>query len=375
MHVRSEDDERYEENKLNAYFAYLQSPKIGFTRNMAAQHLVPVRSFYTSAGYQLKSKQPQQIRSLTFNPPLPEELEKLWQFADVRDRAIISWIVNTGMSRGDIVQVKWKHIKREWGKRRDAVHIGFMREKTKVAYDCFLGDEAIRALELYFEQRQKRGDNPFSDERHVFVSEQKPYEPMTENMLGDAFSTLREKTGIVVSAHRVRKFFDTYMALAKVHPVILRYWMGHGSPKVSGDVERHYIIPPIEEQRKLYLTGYERLRIQTVGDEIQELRLKNDLQAKGVDVDAEFAKHPAWSQRDRKAWMELQARQTVTIEKPETSKSDDAYYDGIKYSNHYYDYVECRYGSQAYRHALMDGYLLMDNGDGDRRTLMKKKEP
>lgn len=39
-----------------------------------------------------------------------------------------------------------------------------------------------------------------------------------------------------------------------------------------------------------------------------------------------------------------------------------------------YDYVECRYGSQAYRHALMEGYTLMDNGDGDRRTLMKRKD-
>ena len=367
LHVRSEDDERYEENKVNEYFAYLQ--KIGFSRNMSAQHLVPVRSFYTAHGYNLKSKQPQQVRSLTFKPPMPEELEKLWQFADVRDRAIIAWIVNTGMSRGDVVQVKWKHIKREWGKRRDAMYIDFMREKTKERYETFLGDEGIRALELYFEQRQKRGEQPFIDDAHIFVSEHAPYEPMTESMLGDAFTSLRENTGIVVSAHRLRKYFDTYLAISKVHPVILKYWMGHAGTRVSGDVEKHYIIPPVEEQRKLYLAGYERLRIQTVGDEIQELRLKTELKAKGIDADAERAKHPNWTDRDHNEWMKIMARQEVTIE-PKTTKSDD---DATYYDNHVYHYCDVRYGTQTYRKLLMEDWTLKDS-DGEMRTFMKRKE-
>ncbi len=290
---------------------------------------------------------------------------------------MIAWIKDCGMSRGDIATLRWKDLKREWGKRKDALHIEFVRQKTKEFYETFLGDETIRALETYFDLRKSRGEQlSFKDDMAVFVRETTPHEPMNEKNIGDAFRELARKTGIEISTHRLRKYFDTYMALAKVHPIVLRYWMGHTTRNVGGDVESHYIIPPTEEQRKLYLSGYDKLRVQTVNPDIQEMKeneqMKAELKGKGIDADTEFAKHPNWTSHDHNQWMKLQRKQ----EKPETSKSDgdETYYDGTKYANHYYDYVECRYGSQAYRHALMDGYTLMDSGDGERRTLMKKKE-
>jgi len=61
--------------------------------------------------------------------------------------------------------------------------------------------------------------------------------------------------------------------------------------------------------------------------EIQELqeeeRLKSELTNKNIDPEAEFTKHPTWTRRDRKQWMEVMARQAVPREKLETSKSDE----------------------------------------------------
>lgn len=369
LQLRSSDQEASNtlERLLNEYFDYLQSR--GVSRNMAAQHLIAIRSFYTSNYGRLRSKQPRQTRSHKLKPPLTEELDKVWQFADVRDRALIAWIKDCGMSRGDIATLRWKDLKREWGKRKDALHIEFVRGKTKEFYETFLGDETIRSLETYMDLRKSRGEQlTFKDDTAVFVRETTPYKPMNEKNIGDAFRALAKKTGVEISAHRLRKYFETYMALAKVNPTVLKYWMGHTTQNVGGDVEKLYIIPPSEEQRKLYLSGYDKLRI-TLNPEIEEIKLKTELRQKGIDAETEFGKHPNWTSQDQKTWMQLQARQEMS-----KSDGDDIYYDGIKYANHYYDYIECRYGSQAYRHALMEGYTLMDNGDGDRRTLMKRKD-
>ena len=339
--LRSSDQEVSNtlERRLNEYFDWLQSR--GVSRNMAAQHLIAIRSFYTSNYGRLRSKQPRQSRSHKLKPPLSEELEKVWQFADVRDRALIAWIKDCGMSRGDISELRWKHLKREWGKRKDALHVEFTRSKTKEFYETFLGDEAIRALETYFDLRKSRGEQlTFKDDMAVFVRETTPHEPMNEKNIGDTFRELTRKTGIEISAHRLRKYFDTYMALAKVHPIVLKYWMGHTTRNVGGDVESHYIIPPVEEQRKLYLGGYEKLRI-TLNPEIEEMRLKTELKLKGIDADAEFGKHPNWTSQDKKGWMQLMARQTVT----KTSKSDKPKVELIDESqatnhlNHGYEFV------------------------------------
>jgi len=48
------------------------------------------------------------------------------------------------------------------------------------------------------------------------------------------------------------------MAIGKVHPMILRYWMGH---KISGDVESHYVIPSENEQIKLYTDSYKNIQL------------------------------------------------------------------------------------------------------------------
>jgi hypothetical protein len=61
--------------------------------------------------------------------------------------------------------------------------------------------------------------------------------------------------------------------------------------------------------------------------EIQELqeeeRLKSELAKKSIDAEAEFTKHPTWTRRDRKQWMEVMARQAMPREKLETSKSNE----------------------------------------------------
>jgi hypothetical protein len=45
----------------------------------------------------------------------------------------------------------------------------------------------------------------------------------------------------------------TRLAMAKVHPLLIKYWSGH---KVASDIESHYIIPAENEQLQQYIQAY-----------------------------------------------------------------------------------------------------------------------
>src|SRR5260370_27434318 len=94
-----------------------------------------------------------------------------------------------------------------------------------------------------------------------FFFKQKTAYEMTEGTISTAFLELSHRSGVEISPHRLRKYFDTYMALAKVNPTVLKYWVGHTVVSGHSDIEKMYIIPPTEEQRKLYVSAYDKLRV------------------------------------------------------------------------------------------------------------------
>lgn len=49
------------------------------------------------------------------------------------------------------------------------------------------------------------------------------------------------------------------MALKVRHPAVLKYWMGHSVE--TSDIEGRYVLPPLEEQRKLYMESYDQIDI------------------------------------------------------------------------------------------------------------------
>jgi len=52
-----------------------------------------------------------------------------------------------------------------------------------------------------------------------------------------------------------------------MHPIWLKYWMGHKVRGKRADIEGRYIIPPTEEQRKAYMAAYHRIDLTPALDE------------------------------------------------------------------------------------------------------------
>jgi hypothetical protein len=116
-------------------------------------------------------------------------------------------------------------------------------------------------LKTYFQIRKNAGEI-FNDKTPLFLSNltrNGKHERLNENSVRTVFTRLKQKIGIVVSPHRIRKLFSSYMVLKVRHPAVLKYWMGHSVE--TSDIEGRYVLPPLEEQRKLYMESYDQIDI------------------------------------------------------------------------------------------------------------------
>jgi len=218
-------------------------------------------------------------------PPTPiEELREIDSAVDERKRFFLRFLKDSGISISDAVRLNVGDLKIEgdWG------YSALRREKEHVDYETFVGPDTIKILRIYLDVRRRRGEL-ISNESPLFADHKG--QRLNSNVVSEMFRRLSEKTGKKVSPHRLRKFFETYMALGIKHPIVLKYWMGHDV--ASTDIEGKYIIPPAPEQLKLYKESYHNIELtQTVNlAEIQKRQeILEKLQMKimtGEDLDAE----------------------------------------------------------------------------------------
>jgi integrase len=186
-----------------------------------------------------------------------EDLKQIFAICDVRERAIIAFLKDSGMSRADALTLNIRDLKGY--EKQDFVHLQVYRGKEKVEYETFIGPDALQALRAYFRSRTIRGET-LTQESPIFANDYKPFGRLTEENLSTIFSRIEKATSLTISSHKLRKFFETYMALIVRHPIVLKYWMGHKIGQ-SRDIESRYIIPPTPEQEKLYRESYKNISL------------------------------------------------------------------------------------------------------------------
>jgi hypothetical protein len=213
---------------------------------------------------QLKAKAPK-VFSRTIPPVTFEDLKEIYDMVNVRERAFIAFLKDSGISASDAVPINLGDLK-GLDKNEQWIHLRIVREKEHVEYETFLGPNAVTALKAYLKFRERRGEK-IDKETPIFSTEAKPWRRLDAHALKTTFYRIKLKTGITISSHRLRKFFETYMALTVRHPIVLKYWMGH-KVRTSRDVDARYIIPPTPEQLKLYKEAYR--KIDLIGKSMEE---------------------------------------------------------------------------------------------------------
>jgi integrase len=204
----------------------------------------------------LQAKSPSVV-SRTIPGVTMDELKEIYAIVSVRDRAIIAFLKDSGMSRADALTLNIGDLE-DFNKGEQWCHLNVFRAKEGVEYETFIGPNAVEALKAYFTWREKNGET-ITKESALFVTTRKrggDFVRLNENALNSIFENIEKNSGKVISSHRLRKFFETYMALVVRHPIVLKYWMGHKVRKRGSDIEGRYIIPPTPEQLKVYQESY-----------------------------------------------------------------------------------------------------------------------
>jgi len=213
----------------------------------------------------LKAKTPEAY-SRTIKGLTIEDLKTVYDMSDLREKAFTAILKDSGLSAAEALKLNIGDLK-GFESGESWIEIDVFREKEHVEYTTFLGPNAVDALRLYMRVRKRRGETITKDSP-IFASEHTPYERLDGNALKVIYRRLWRKTGFEISTHRIRKFFETYMALTVRHPIILKFWMGH-KLKVGRDIEARYIIPPIPEQLKLYKESYKNIDLTPKPDEFE----------------------------------------------------------------------------------------------------------
>jgi site-specific recombinase XerD len=221
--------------------------------------------------------------------PSPEELQKLLDVADLREKVIISVLATGGFRRGTLAKLQYRHVKHDLERRIFPIHVHVEAEITKSKhheYDTFLCQEASEYLEAYIEARRKgletRPPEQITNQSPLISNVGKKPKPLTPSYISDIILCLYVKAGLLkksskirrytLRTHSLRKFFRTQLAFLGVDRDCIEYMMGH---KISNyfDIKMR----GIEYLRSIYLSSGISMKPQS--DESKIVALKQILKS------------------------------------------------------------------------------------------------
>jgi site-specific recombinase XerD len=219
----------------------------GLAPSRVANYVKAIRSLYRVNGVEVKLPYALSRRSVRKDrAPRPEELERLMDAADAREKVIISILALGGFREGTLVRLHYRHVKEDLEKGIVPVHIHVEAEITKGKYhdyDTFLGAEVVEALKLYLNARRKG-----LIDRRIPREEIHDESPLMRNHESDAAKPIGEREiyklihelysrlgllrqgangGYDLRVHSLRKFFKTQLMALGVQPDYIDYMMGH----------------------------------------------------------------------------------------------------------------------------------------------------
>lgn len=252
--LKSEDQtvKRKAEETLRSFCLYLEKEK-GLKRSSVISYHSALKSFYRYNYVPLQLRTPKKISVHGLTPHTHEEIKKLYNVANLRDRALLLCLAESGMSREDFVELTYGDVKEDYETEKETILLKVKRRKEGLAYHTFFGINATKTLRNYLEARKRKGEK-FTKNTPLFKST-KGETTIKPNGLNYLLLRLGKKAGIHSTPHRFRKFFESHMGLT-ARSILVKYWMGH-----SLGVESSYFIPSVEDQRKAYMEAYRKIDI------------------------------------------------------------------------------------------------------------------
>jgi hypothetical protein len=303
-----------------------------FVANLQAENLAPgsvsnhvkgVKALFRCNGLKLELPYSLSKRSVYEDrAPTPEDLQKMLDIADLRERVIITMLALSGFRTGTLTKLQYRHVKRDLERNMIPIHIHIEAEITKGKYhdyDTFLGQEAAEYLKVYLEYRRK--GSPTGRKHPEIINDESPLirdgqsniiKPITTGRIHSVIHNLYVKAGLLTSnprgrrydlrAHSIRKFYRTQLASLGVQTDYIEYMMGH-TISTYHDIR----MKGIEFLRGIYISSGLSIRPKTRVSKIDAL--KEIIRAWGLNPD-EVLTRDALSQPHRTVIDQNQLEQT-----------------------------------------------------------------
>ncbi len=271
--------------RLDRYYKELMAGS--YAPHSVAEWIAHIKSFYKINNVDLPFARNLRGRTVSRDSaPKPEELQRVIDIADLREKVVVSMLALGGFREGTLAALKYRHVKADLEKGTVPIHVHVEAEITKGKYhdyDTFIGREAVEYLKAYLDLRRRGSPDgkippeTITDEspliRNKHINHVKPIVPRhiykCVHGLYYRAGLLTEKTHrrFNIRVHSIRKFFRTQLAALGVDRDYIEYMMGH-TLSTYHDIE----MKGIEFLRNIYAASGLSIRPKTQASKIEVLK-------------------------------------------------------------------------------------------------------
>jgi integrase len=258
-------------------------------------HIKGVKALFriNGIGLTLPYRVPKNIR-FPDRSPTPEELTRMIDMADLRDKVIVSLLALSGVRIGTLVELQYRHVKHDLENGLVPVHMHIEAEITKGKYhdyDTFIGSEGVEYLKAYLRARRlgnerlegghKRGMPPeeIVNSSPLIRNEHKTtVEAISPSMVHYVVHSLYCRAGLIekrgkarydLRAHSIRKYFRTQLgAISTIPTDYIEYMMGH-TISTYNDIR----MKGVEFLRNFYASSGLSIRPKTRLSKVEQLKM------------------------------------------------------------------------------------------------------
>jgi site-specific recombinase XerD len=228
---------------LNDYLAELQDD--GLKPGPVNNNIKSVKTFYRVNGVKIELSEPLSKRVVYKDrAPKPEELVKLLNIADLREKVIVTCLALGAFRENTLSKLNYRHVREDLENNKIPIHVHVEAEITKGKYndyDTFLGAEAAQFLKLYIDQRRKGTDKippeTLTDESPLIRDEtRRAPKSISSKQIRKIVHQLYLQADLIkqlngrmydLRVHSLRKYFKTQLLALGVQPDYVDYMMGH----------------------------------------------------------------------------------------------------------------------------------------------------
>ena len=274
--------------KIEAYIYQHCGHYAPYTRRQA---LAIIKSFFICHRIPVSPEPEKRLYKKYHNRAIKrEEIRRILEHSTLRERTFFLMMAESGLRPLTLVQLRYKHIKKDFKANRVPMMIELPSELLKDRVEArwtFIGEDGFKTLRQYLHARLPLDNEDLifaperSDMKHGFVSPTNFTNKFSSYALKLRIAEKSEyKKPKQIRLYCLRKYFNNNLRADRSY---IEWWMGHKTTQTD------YVDPDPERHREEYAQAYQNLRIYKSESE-QSVRQLRELLAKKEEELAELRK-------------------------------------------------------------------------------------